>query len=321
MVSENPMDKANENIPEDFLQLVWNYFEGPADPQVVMELNRQMMDSPTKRRWFREFALTRAALIETMGKSAGGTVPTGSGNGQRLVRKTGSKGSALLKAPMQSLWHRLNARRLVFLSGLLTVAAVAVVAATVLFITPGRHLQPTPDTALRILASHDAQWADVNKTGKSGQVHSRGNISLVHGLAEVTLANGVNLVLLSPVTLRVHSPIYVTLVSGRLVATVPHKDIGFTVATTQGDITDLGTQFGVKAGPQKPTITCVFRGYVRAAIRNSAGRLLASRVLVARQAARMELTETHGRPRAVLSLIPPPPLGFITPENLKSAIR
>ncbi len=321
MANENPMNKANENIPEDFLQLVWNYFEGPADPKVVMELNQQMVDSPAKRRWFRDFALTRAALIETMGKSASGMAPTGNEDSQRLVAKSGSRASVLSKAPMQDGWRRLAARRLGYLFGFLAVAAVATVIATVIFINRGRPWQPAPNTTLRILASHHAQWVNVEKTGKFGQLNSRGNISLVHGLAEVILANGVNLVLQSPVTLQVHSPIKVTLISGRLVATVPHKDIGFTVATTQGDVTDLGTQFGVQAAPRKPTITCVFRGYVRAAIRNSAGQLLASRVLVAHQAAQMQLTQTHGKPQAILALIPPPPVGFITPNNLKNAIK
>jgi len=321
MVDENPMDTANENISEDFVRLVWNYFEGPADATVVTELNRQMMDSPAKRRWFREFALTRAALIETMGKSAGGIAPIGNGESQRLIGKISSRASALSKVPLQYFRQSLTARRLGYLFGLLAVAAVAVMVTTFIFITRDRHLRPEPNTTLRILASHQAQWLDVEKTGNFRQLRSHGRMSLVHGWAEVTLANGVNLVLQSPITLQVHSPMNVTLVSGRLVATVPHKDIGFTVATTQGDVTDLGTQFGVQAVPRKPTITCVFKGYVRASIRNSAGRLLVSRVLVARQAAKMELTQTHGRPRATLVLIPPPPLGFITPNNLRNAIK
>ena len=51
MPDDAPDRKTMSEAPVDFLLLCWRYMDGPPDVQIVAELNRQLTESPAKRRW------------------------------------------------------------------------------------------------------------------------------------------------------------------------------------------------------------------------------------------------------------------------------
>lgn len=323
MPDEAPKQKPMSDAPADFLQLCWRYLDGPLDARDVAELNRQLAESPEKRHWFRELAITRASLIEALGDQTHVDAPVDLDDDRRVKRNTDFQVKVFradVKPGADDKSAKWRVGRRIAVGGIAFAAiAAGVVFIVGVFVLTG--LKSKPNTTMRMVASSHAKWIGPVNIGPAGRINTSRAVTLASGLAEVKLTNGVSLVLQGPVALQVRSPLRVRLFSGRLVATVPHTDIGFTVVTTEGEATDLGTQFGIQAARGKPTIVEVFKGYVRVAVESSSGRLLASRVMVAGQVALMQRVEMHRAAHAVLSLIPPTPEKFVLPQQLTSATR
>ncbi|WP_448249656.1 LamG-like jellyroll fold domain-containing protein [Thalassotalea agariperforans] len=97
-----------------------------------------------------------------------------------------------------------------------------------------------------------------------GNTLGQGDIELAHGFSEVTLKNGVVLVLEAPVNLTLNSPDNVTVHHGKLVARVPQNAIGFRIDTPSAEIIDLGTEFGVDVNANGESQVHVLDGEVKA---------------------------------------------------------
>lgn len=74
-----------------------------------------------------------------------------------------------------------------------------------------------------------------------------GYFSLYDGEAKIRLTSGVELTLIAPVSLEFEDSMLVRLNSGKMLAFVPQWARGFTVRTSQLEIWDLGTVFGVSS--------------------------------------------------------------------------
>jgi hypothetical protein len=72
---------------------------------------------------------------------------------------------------------------------------------------------------------------------------------LREGVATVLFDSGSSVVIEGPAEFEILTADQIQLNYGRLFASVPKQAIGFTVSTAQSKIIDLGTDFGVKAGP------------------------------------------------------------------------
>lgn len=101
-----------------------------------------------------------------------------------------------------------------------------------------------------------------------GHDFSRGDIEFNQGYSEITLSNGVVLVLEAPVKLRLESADQVILSAGKLVARVPHNAIGFRIDTPSSEIVDLGTEFGVEVAANGESQVHVLDGEVKARANN-----------------------------------------------------
>jgi ferric-dicitrate binding protein FerR (iron transport regulator) len=323
MPDDAPDRKTMSEAPVDFLLLCWRYMDGPPDVQIVAELNRQLTESPAKRRWFRELAITRSSLIEALGGQSHHSAPVDMDDARRLGRKADFQVKVFrsqVRPPAVEKSGKWPSLRKIAIGGL----ACAAVAAGVLLIVNvwlRARSRLKANTAVHVVALSHARWVGGVKIGPDHRINLHGAITLAAGLAEVKLANGVNLVLQGPVDFRVFSPMRVGLVSGRLVATVPHTDIGFTVSTPEGSVTDLGTQFGINCEPHELTSVTVFEGYVRASIQSPSGRYQATRVLVANQAAVMRLIRSRKGTRVILTLVPPTPGEFVLPDELQTKLK
>ncbi|USI27434.1 LamG-like jellyroll fold domain-containing protein [Alteromonas macleodii] len=97
-----------------------------------------------------------------------------------------------------------------------------------------------------------------------GKAFGAGELHLSEGYSELTLENGVVLVLEAPVSLTLNSPDRVTVSQGRLVARVPKNAIGFRIDTPSAEIVDLGTEFGVDVSQSGDSQVHVLEGEIKA---------------------------------------------------------
>ncbi|MGD8174428.1 LamG-like jellyroll fold domain-containing protein [Marinimicrobium sp. ARAG 43.8] len=98
---------------------------------------------------------------------------------------------------------------------------------------------------------------------RPGQSIATGNFHLSTGYAEISLTNGVVLLLESPARLKFENADRVLLTEGALVAKVPPEAIGFSVDTPTSNIVDLGTEFGVTVDGSGSSQVHVLEGEVK----------------------------------------------------------
>jgi len=97
---------------------------------------------------------------------------------------------------------------------------------------------------------------------RAGQALRLGRLALNAGTMEIALRNGVTLVFEGPGELELLTPMRAMLHSGQVVVRVPTNAIGFQLETAGASVVDLGTEFGVKAGPGLSTDVQVYEGVV-----------------------------------------------------------
>jgi autotransporter-associated beta strand protein len=140
-------------------------------------------------------------------------------------------------------------------------AAAALLLGAILWLVHGyRHQAPCQ----RVLAA-SAPVCLVRQSGSSALELPDalpGAVRLGSGEVAVRLASGVELTLLGPLELEVRDAMRVRLLSGRLLADVPHHAAGFTVLTPELELWDLGTVFGVSVSNGVSDVF-VFQGSVQ----------------------------------------------------------
>ena len=153
-----------------------------------------------------------------------------------------------------------------WLAGLITAAAVLIVAVSILTAPQGWKgkpaLPPAPVVAPPpLLATITAEDKAVWEIRPSPQQELAGQkpLNLLEGSVEMTLAGGAQVILEAPAQLSLDSASSLSLHSGKLTATA-HGG-GFVVRTPTAVVTDLGTEFGVAAG-KSGAIVSVFQGSV-----------------------------------------------------------
>ena len=114
--------------------------------------------------------------------------------------------------------------------------------------------------------THEAVWEKYQVGTRQGaQLIQSHRMRLESGLAEVTFKSGATVTLQGPATFELKSKSSGRLISGSLVANVPRKAQGFTVATQAARIVDLGTQFGVEVTDDGAAQVVVLDGEVECA--------------------------------------------------------
>jgi hypothetical protein len=131
------------------------------------------------------------------------------------------------------------------------------------------HTSPTPVAI--VLQSVAARWGD-DQSFHTGERLPAGQLDLESGVAKLGLPGGVTMVVEGPAKFEVNSATGVSLLRGKVVATVPHDVHGFAVTTPDGSVIDLGTQFGVEVLDGQ-TRTEVFQGQVELQPRSAAESL------------------------------------------------
>jgi hypothetical protein len=163
-----------------------------------------------------------------------------------------------------------SARRVAAILMAVAVAGTATLAGWLLVATPVET--PGPGVTARPLAIvTQARFllpAEGGRTFAIGQAVESGSIALGGGALELTLRNGVVIVLEGPGELDLGGELSATLHAGNVVVRMPEGMKGFVVRTPATDVIDLGTEFAVSIGPGNATDVQVYDG----AVITSAGR-------------------------------------------------
>lgn len=107
----------------------------------------------------------------------------------------------------------------------------------------------------------DARWDQSTDRPRVGSALNPGWLRLKSGLAQVVFYSGARLVIEGPSELQLVSANGAVCPLGRLLVEVPGPARGFRVRTDRLDVVDLGTSFGIDAGPDRTEVH-VFKGHV-----------------------------------------------------------
>ncbi len=155
----------------------------------------------------------------------------------------------------------------------------------VLLMTSLRPSQPAPLAVLtRCLG---AQTGD-SRAIRPSQALGPGRLSLEAGTVEVTIQNGARILLEGPATLELLTPLRAYLQAGRAVVHVPAAATGFVLETRDANVLDVGTEFGVKVGPERGTEVQVYQGSVFTSAKSAGGRTNSPQRMLAGSAARLD---------------------------------
>lgn len=107
----------------------------------------------------------------------------------------------------------------------------------------------------------NARWRD-SSSFKTGAMLSKSTLELQSGAAMIEFFSGAGIILEGPAKLELLSKNQARLLTGKLNATVPPQARGFSIRTSDGEIIDHGTEFGVVLADDAPSQLHVFNGLV-----------------------------------------------------------
>ncbi|MBI2825090.1 MAG: FecR domain-containing protein [Planctomycetia bacterium] len=142
------------------------------------------------------------------------------------------------------------------------VAPADVAAAKELSLVSAELALPQTASFATLVKVSGCKWGACTLPTQTGSRLATGLLRLDSGKAQITFDNGARLYLQGPAVFYLHGPSRTHLQSGKLVAHVPERAIGFTIETQKAEIVDLGTEFGVDVGPSGDTEVQVLDGEI-----------------------------------------------------------
>lgn len=139
----------------------------------------------------------------------------------------------------------------------------------------------------------DAHWDQRAKSMRVGGALEPGSLRLESGLAQVVFYSGARMVIEGPTELQLVSPLEAVCPTGRLLLEVPPPAHGFRLKTSQLNVVDLGTSFGIDA-TRGQTALHVFKGKVEFSASTLARQSLGEgRAAIAQGGAPLRLTAAN----------------------------
>jgi hypothetical protein len=244
-------DARPSDDPTAFIERLLRWQDGALSPEEMAAFERELRDSPVKRRWFieahmrglrihaqfRERAYLRGASLED---GADGTAPVAAVGRRRW-----------------SVWAPL------------ALAACLAMAAALWLVLP-RPPQPaatasgwanTRGPVATLVAQEEARWRD-GAERFAGQRLPAGALRLERGSALIRFDGGARLAVVAPADLILESPGSVRVRSGQVAVQAPEEAVGFRVWTPEGAAVDLGTEFVVSVSRSGATECQVIEGEV-----------------------------------------------------------
>jgi ferric-dicitrate binding protein FerR (iron transport regulator) len=201
------------------------------------------------------------------------------------------------------------------------VAAGLAAASVAVFLWPAVQqpeaiVKPAASSAVaRVIGSVDAQWLGGARL-KTGADLEAQRLHLGRGLAELRFGCGAAVVLEGPTEVSLETPSQMTLHAGRMAAAVPNEAVGFVVRTPEAEVVDLGTEFGVRSGPQTATDVHVFKGEVALGpVRQNRASAMPKELLTEGKAKRIAIGEAGTENIRVNEL------AFVTPREFQARVK
>lgn len=139
------------------------------------------------------------------------------------------------------------------------IAAALILGCFGWFLVVGSKNEPV----VAILAEAEGcRWAGSELPTAEGAALKAGKLALVEGMATVAFESGATVTMEAPTTLEILSKMRCRLLEGSVVADVPDSAHGFTIDTSDLEVIDLGTKFGVTASAFGDSHVIVFEGEV-----------------------------------------------------------
>ncbi|MEM1296858.1 MAG: DNRLRE domain-containing protein [Verrucomicrobiota bacterium] len=124
-------------------------------------------------------------------------------------------------------------------------------------------LRSEKDPMVAVLVEADGcRWAGSELPTTEGAGLKSGKLALVEGMATIAFESGATVTMEAPTTLEILSKMRCRLLEGSVVADVPESAHGFTIDTSDLEVIDLGTKFGVTASAFGDSHVIVFEGAV-----------------------------------------------------------
>jgi hypothetical protein len=286
-MTNSPRSTAEESLADDrFDGLVHAYFDEQLDQAMLAELEATLKDSAAARRRFWALAevhgLARLAARVALGNAADlatAAEPT-AGAEPRAFAAAAPIGHSDRRWPGPSAAAAVVMAFLLALGGLAAgrwwqpAARIATPPATVPLATIAKVRSVVPRDSARPLVA--------------GAAVPAGPIGVAAGCVEITVRNGVVIVLEGPGELELLGEMAAFLHSGKAVVRMPKGMSGFRLDTTTTDVLDLGTEFAVKTGQGLVTEVQVYDGEVLATRKAGETGMQFPKRLVAGEAVRFD---------------------------------
>jgi hypothetical protein len=225
----------------DFERLISDYFDDALTPQEVDALFQWIRSDPAYARQFASAALLHRRLEHRLSAMcllenslSAPAIATASPPSQRNLKKRAWRGS-------RHVWG--------------SAAAILLVITVLAFIAWPARLPA------HLMAAENAIWQSGGPVLKPGDRVPNRKLVLDSGVIELAFDNGSQAIIEGPARFTVTDANAVTLEQGALTAIVTKAGRGFCVSTSTARVTDLGTEFGVRASGTTSRVM-VFTGRV-----------------------------------------------------------
>lgn len=249
------MNDSND-VPEHLKDLIDEYLSGCADEQGVSRLEELLAANEASRNYFVRYCRLHTDLYQSVRAS-------------QASKSVLTKLEAISMAPDESIMQTVPAQKLVVNAGALKrhalkiwIAAAAIVFALLASFYFSSLYGQTTHTIAWVKNAQNCAWEqDLLPTGdmKPGKV-----LALERGFVEIGFESGANLILEGPARLELLSGKSAKLLYGKMAARVPKSARGFSIVSPQGEVVDLGTEFGMSVAQNGATEVFVFQGEVKA---------------------------------------------------------
>jgi ferric-dicitrate binding protein FerR (iron transport regulator) len=229
--------------PETDEDLIWRLFDGELSPDEFAKLGKSLEESPGARALFLEHVDLHNLL------------------GQKFCTPESVARTVQGPVSMDRLIRRERRRSAKY--ALVAAAAAVVVLGLVFKVIFVK--EPVPLVAFRTSEDTVMSVSHLATAGKEplpGTLTEGSRLELRQGAVELELSTGVTALVEAPADLTLQTKDRIYQRGGRIRFHVPAKASGFQVLTPDLRITDLGTEFGVLAGPGTPDEVHLFKGKV-----------------------------------------------------------
>jgi len=268
-------------IDPELAELLASLIDESITDEQSARLDRRLREDAQARRWYLDYVQIHSELP---------------GFAAQMIAEDGWAARPLeapATSPAARGWRR--ARRWLIASA--AALALCVVAAVLFYVA--RRPKP-PGLFATLTRATGCVW-DGPTRPRPGDRLGAGSLGLREGVAEITLASGVNLLVEAPANLKLVDAASSALSAGRIVARVPSSAVGFAVDTPRARIVDRGTEFGVRVERERETIVQVFDGAVVVELRNPDASGRRSHRLVAGETMRIDASDAVELQRVAFS--------------------